>query len=213
MSNSYKMIAKLELMRAACGLRLPAYESRTLIALASLINEKTGCAYPPRSLLANLVNIDERNLVRALRGLQGRGLMTISEPGTSRRASRYAINEAAVMAARGVSTDTSGVSLQTRQGCLHRHIRGVSTDTAGVSLETRQGCLHRHIRGVSTDTAGVSLETPEGQRRAKQAQAKRQPKLSASLSARGTLRGSSGPRAEQRTIRNAWLAKYREAAD
>ena len=184
------MIAKLELMRAACGLRLPAYESRTLIALASLINEKTGCAYPPRSLLANLVNIDERNLVRALRGLQGRGLMTISEPGTSRRASRYAINEAAVMAA-----------------------RGVSTDTPEVSPETRQGRLHRHIRGVSTDTAGVSLETPEGQRRAKQAQAKRQPKLSASLSARGTLRGSSGPRAEQRPIRNAWLAKYREAAD
>ena len=190
LSNSYKMIAKLELMRAACGLRLPAYESRTLIALSSLLNERTGSAFPAHSTLAGLVNIHERNVDRALKGLQRRGLVAIAEPGTSRRTTRYTVNVAAILTA-----------------------RGISTDGAEASPEMGQRHLYRCLRGISTDGAAASPEMVKGQRSASETQVKRQLNLSASLSARGTLRSSSGPRAERRTIRNAWLAKYREAAD
>src|ERR1700760_3008946 len=96
----YRMVAKLGLIRAACGLRLPAYETRALIVLASLINEKTGCAYPSSRLLANLVNVDDRNLARALKGLLERKLLEIVDPGTKRRATSYTINVGVVMAAR-----------------------------------------------------------------------------------------------------------------
>ncbi|MDQ2763009.1 MAG: helix-turn-helix domain-containing protein [Pseudomonadota bacterium] len=182
-------MAKIELIRAVIGLPLPAYETRTLVALASLINGKTGCAYPSLATLAGLVNIDERNLFRALSGLQRRGLLAVSEQGTNRRTNRYAVDEAAVMAARGVSTDGAGPSLRTVQ---HR--------------------LYGRCRAVSTDGAAPSLQTVEGQLRSSEVQTKQQSKVSAPRSTR-SLAPVARLRAAPKRPQNAWLKKYRPAAD
>ncbi len=80
------------LIRAVCGLRLPKYELRTLVALATLISPETGLADPAVNRLVDLVNIDKRNLCRALRSLQRRGLVAIErQGGAARRTNRYAV--------------------------------------------------------------------------------------------------------------------------
>jgi hypothetical protein len=141
MSEAYGMIEKLELIRAACGCRLPAYESRTLIVLASLINGKTGCAYPAQSLLADLTNIDVRHVYRALKSLEQRGLLAITEAGTKRRATRYSVNvEALLTAGRPASAGVSDPPLQACQTHLYRWVKYKKRQAKGNEAASGSRC-------------------------------------------------------------------------
>ncbi|MBV8526195.1 MAG: hypothetical protein JOY71_29485 [Acetobacteraceae bacterium] len=206
-NDGFGFLAKLELMRAACGLKLPSYATRALIALISLINEKSGLAFPPRSLLSRMTNIEERNVGRALRGLKQRGLIEVAIEGTKRRSTRYRVDANAVLAGCGVSSDRSDGSLETEQGSVETDRGSPAIDHIG---------LYKHITSVANDQSQVSLETPEEQRRGKQAQAKRQRKCSAvsggslggSLPRGRSLASPRGGRLPRRQPKHAWLANY-----
>jgi len=189
---SYTMTDKIGLVRAACALRLPAYQSRTLIILITLINSQSGTAYPSSRLLAGLVGIDLRNLARAVTGLRDRKLLVIAEAGTARRSTRFCIDAEALMAACDVSTDVAATSLQTAQ----RRLYGRQSD-------------------VSTDVAATSLGTTEGQLKNKRTTSERQLKLSPAP--RSAPANAARPRAyangrAPKQPKNAWLSKYKKPA-
>lgn len=185
-ASGFSAVAKIELIRATCGLRLPQYETRLLVILISLIEEKSGLAFPPRSLLAKLLGTDQRNTWRRLKGLQERCLISVAETGTNRRAARYRINAELIL--KGI---------------------GVCGDAADASVETQQARLYGRIRRVCGDAAGASVGTPEEQLSASEVQTKQQAKLSP----RSARSRSPGARAHAGARRNAWRAKYRPAAD
>jgi hypothetical protein len=172
---------KVELMRATMGLRLPLYELKVLASIASLLDHKSGLAFPPRSLLAQLTAMDERHVGRAIRSLVAQRLVEVVEPGTPTRAARYRVDASEVMQRH--RTTLSG---------------GASTGTAAGPQEARRGRLYGRLSGASTGPAAVPPQAPEEQLRSSVVQTKLEPKLHASRSARTP---SPGGRATRETRR------------
>ncbi len=187
MSEPFRMVAKVELMRAVGGLKLPAYEMKTLIVLCSLINQRSGYAFPTHATLADLTNIHERHVHRALNGLQRRGFVVIAEQGTRRHSTRYTVDAAAVIAT----------------------CRGASVPPVEVPLSHLYGCLCATCRGATVPP----VEVVKGQLRASEVQTKRQPKLLPASRSTRPSSNAAGGRADQRATkptRNAWLQNYKK---
>jgi len=190
-SDEFSVVAKLELVRVALGLKLPLYELKTLAALITWINGQSGEAFPSHSRLAASLGIDERNLFRALRGLQERGLVMVAKHGGGRRhSSRYVVDFEAV-----------------RENTVSKDATSAFVETPGSRLQRRQG-------GVCRDAETASVETGKEQLRATEGQRKERSKLFASSRSFGARSpgGARAPEARKRTQRNSWIEKYRTQA-
>lgn len=192
--REFSLIAKVELMRSLVGLRLTMYELKTLIVLCSLINQRNGLAYPPRSLISALTGIGERHVTRAIRSLCKQSLVEIIEPGGPTRAARYKINIPKIITTSSAPKGTSDAP-----------------------LKARQAHLYKHITAASGGTITVPTQEPEGQLTASEEQTKLAVKLSKSRSCASEAPPMGLPR--QRTARdqkndagkNSWCHSFEDA--
>jgi len=104
-------VQKLELIRAACGLRLPNYELRALVLLVAVLGAD-GHAWPSLRTIADRLGIDLRHVARAVQGLIARQLVTVAEPGTRTRSTRYAVAAAEIRRLGDASTGNTVTPLQ-----------------------------------------------------------------------------------------------------
>jgi hypothetical protein len=117
------------------------YELKTLIVLCSLINQRNGLAYPPRSLISALTGIGERHVTRTIRSLCNQSLVEIIEPGGPTRAARYKINIPKVITTSSAPTGASDAPLRARQAHLYKHITAASGGTITVPAQEPEGQL------------------------------------------------------------------------
>jgi predicted transcriptional regulator len=88
---TFDIVTKIETIRAALGLKIGVYDLKVLIAITTLVNQKNGLAFPPRSTISNITGIDGRHVSRSVQRLCELGLIEIAKRGDARKSARYRV--------------------------------------------------------------------------------------------------------------------------
>lgn len=160
-------VDKLEAIRAICSLRLSKYELLLLVCLTTLINGKSGLAWPSRKTLSASCGMPEASVRKTLRSLEAKGLTVIAESSTRRRSARYAINLNKIFADSEAQIATSAGATGLSQPELDGPVRGGCGEQKGGAPrlpeeELRMIEAQAKIRVNSSDEASPSPRRPLG---------------------------------------------------
>lgn len=164
---TFDTVTKIEAIRAACALGLTKYEMLVLTFVISLMNGKSGLAWPSRKTIAMSCAMKEPSVRKSIRALEAKGLLVVAEPSTPRRSARYAVDLAKICADSEARIASSAGAAERSQPERHGALRGSSGGRKGGAPrlpeeELRMIEAEAKIRLNSSDGSSPSLRRPMG---------------------------------------------------
>ena len=132
---TFDIVTKIETIRAALGLKIGVYDLKVLIAISTLIHQKDGLAFPPRSMLSQITGINERHISRSVKRLCELGLIEIAKRGDARKSARYRVVIAEICNQSSALAGTTAVPLEGWKMRLYGHVIRASRGASAVPPE------------------------------------------------------------------------------